>query len=186
MLLTFIASRQCNFFYVYSNEKLPLSCIKAHFNIFFGLNFPKASSFHSLNITSFDFPDRIFASITLFSCLFSVTGMTIISEFQCGGRNEPMLCCFVRIDLGFFSLFHCVIRRPMLCHYGAQAWVEAAGERGSALFLSLSLCFSEILLRMSPSVCLSICLRLFNYIYLSVFQSSLSPSASPSHTSMQM
>lgn len=49
-----------------------------------------------------------------------------------------MLCCFVRIDLGFFSLFHCVIRRPMLCHYGAQAWVEAAGERGSALSLSLS------------------------------------------------
>ena len=72
-----------------------------------------------------------------------------------------MLCCCARIDLGFFSLFHCVIRWPVLCHYGAQAWVEAAGEQGSALSLSLS----KILLRMSPSVFLSICLCLFIRLY---------------------
>lgn len=82
-----------------------------------------------------------------------------------------MLCCFVRIDLGFFSLFHCVIRRPMLCHYGAQAWVEAAGERGSALFLSLSLCVSQRsssacpLLSVCPSVC--VCLTTFICLYFS-------------------
>lgn len=36
----------------------------------------------------------------------------------------------------FSILFNCVIRWPVLCHYGAQAWVEAAGEQGLALQVS--------------------------------------------------
>lgn len=83
-----------------------------------------------------------------------------------GGCDEPVLCYCARIDLGFFSLFHYVIRWPALCHYREQAWVEAAGEQGSALSLS------KILLRMCPSVCLS--LHLSVSIYLSVFLSALS------------
>lgn len=130
------------------------------------------------------FPGRIFLPYFLCMCVYvcvcffyNTTAMNTISEFLCGGCDEPVLRCCARIDLGFFSLFHCVIRWPALCHYRAQAWVEAAGEQGSALSLS------KILLRMCPSVCLS--LHLSTSIYLSVLLSALS--LFPSHSlSMQM
>lgn len=84
--------------------------------------------------------------------------MNTISEL-CGGCDEPVLCCCARIDLGFFSLFHCVIRWPALCHYRAQAWVEAAGEQGSALSLKDPPPHVPLCLFVSPSVCvyLSFC-----------------------------
>ena len=86
---------------------------------------------------------------------------------MCRLRRADVVYCCARIDLDFFSLFHYVIRWPVLCHYGAQAWVEAAGEQGSAL--------SKIHLRMSP-LCLSVHLSVS--IYPSIFWSARSLSAS--------
>lgn len=99
--------------------------------------------------------------------------MNSISEVVCGGCDEPMLCCCARIDLGFFRLFNCVIRWPVLCHYGAQAWVEAAGGQGSALSLSQRSSSACPPLSFCPSVCvyLSVCIFVCS-LSLSVFHTS--------------
>ena len=84
-------------------------------------------------------------------------------------------CCCARIDLGFFRLFNCVIRWPVLCHYGAQAWVEAAGEQGSELSLSQRSSSACPPLSFRPSVCV--------YLSVCIFVCSLSLSLSVFHTS---
>ena len=90
-------------------------------------------------------------------------------------------CCCARIDLGFFRLFNCVIRWPVLCHYGAQAWVEAAGEQGSELSLSQRSSSACPPLSFRPSVCvyLSVC------IFVCSLSLSLSLSLCLSHFSYQ-
>lgn len=73
------------------------------------------------------------------------------------GFDEQLLYCCACIYLDFSILFNCVIRWPVLCHYGVQAWVEA-GEQGLALLLSH---------RSSPThPPLPFCLSLFHFVCL--------------------
>lgn len=62
------------------------------------------------------FAKRWWTWIPYFLALFFVLWIPFLS---CEGCDEPILCCCTRIYLGFFSLFDCVIRWPVLCHYGA-------------------------------------------------------------------
>lgn len=66
------------------------------------------------------------------------------------GASTVLLCSCTH--LGFVVSFTVSLVGPLLCHYRVKAWVEKAGEQGSAIFLSLS----KIRLCMSPSVCLSV------------------------------
>lgn len=87
------------------------------------------------------------------------------------GCDEQTLCCCACIYFSFFILLNCVIRWPLLCHYGAQAWVEAAGEQGLALSLSL--------IDPPPHVPpLSFCPSVFLCLYFCLLSRSLSHSNS--------
>lgn len=77
------------------------------------------------------------------------------------GFDKHWLYCCACIYLDFSILFHCVISWPVLCHYGVQAWKEAAGEQGLALLLSH---------RSSPTHSpLPFCPSLFLCLYLHCF-----------------
>lgn len=80
----------------------------------------------------------------------------------CVGFDKQLLYCRAciyldRIYLDFSILFNCVIRWPVLCHYGVQAWVEAAGEQGLALLLSHGSSPTHPPLPFCLSICLYFC-----------------------------
>lgn len=125
-------------------------------------------------ISPLGLPGSIFHLVTLFLIFFYFNGMNTIFEL-CGEAVMRQCCAVVHAQIWVSFLFHCVIRWPVLCHYGAQAWVEAVGEQGSALSLTLKDPPPHFLF------CLSVHLSVS--VYLSVFLSVLSLSHSLFHTS---